>query len=230
MNAARSNTRFLILAAGVAVVCLLSACASGGRGDDFAAALPEDIPVVEASNGAIFQSGRDVPLFENAVARRVGDTVTINLQESTAAQKSATTTTSKNSKVDMPVPTLAGAGIQLHGNDILNFDIENQRSFDGSGDSQLSNKLQGFITVTVAKRLSNGNLVVRGQKWIGINQGKEYIRIQGVIRPVDILPDNSIPSYKVADANIAYGGQGALADANRPGLLSRFFNSRWNPL
>jgi flagellar L-ring protein precursor FlgH len=186
--------------------------------------------MAQASNGAIFQSGRDIPLFENAVARRVGDTVTINLQESTAAQKSATTTTSKNTKVDMPTPTLAGAGIQLHGNDILNFGIDNKRSFDGSGDSQLSNKLQGSITVTVARRLANGNLVVRGQKWIGINQGKEYIRIQGVIRPVDILPDNSIPSYKVADANIAYGGQGALADANRPGLLSRFFNSRWNPL
>jgi flagellar L-ring protein precursor FlgH len=225
-----NQNRFLILAAGIAVVCLLASCRSGPRVEDFTATMPEDVPVAEASNGAIFQSGRDIPLFENAVARRVGDTVTINLQESTAAQKSATTTTSKNTKVDLPTPTLAGAGIQLHGNDILNFELDNKRSFDGSGDSQLSNKLQGFITVTVARRLTNGNLVVRGQKWIGINQGKEYIRIQGVIRPIDILPDNSIPSYKVADASIAYGGQGALADANRPGMLSRFFNSKWNPL
>jgi flagellar L-ring protein FlgH len=225
-----NQNRFLILAAGIAVVCLLASCRSGPRVEDFTATMPEDVPVAEASNGAIFQNGRDIPLFENAVARRVGDTVTINLQESTAAQKSATTTTSKNTKVDLPTPTLAGAGIQLHGNDILNFELDNKRSFDGSGDSQLSNKLQGFITVTVARRLTNGNLVVRGQKWIGINQGKEYIRIQGVIRPIDILPDNSIPSYKVADASIAYGGQGALADANRPGMLSRFFNSKWNPL
>jgi flagellar L-ring protein precursor FlgH len=225
-----SQKRFMMLAAGVAVVYLLTGCASPPRGDDFAATLPEDVPVAESSNGAIFQAGHDVALFENAVARRVGDTVTVNLLESTAAQKSASTTTSKNTKIDMPTPTLAGAGIQLHGNDILNFDLDNKRNFDGSGDSQLSNKLQGFITVTVARRLSNGNLVVRGQKWIGINQGKEFIRIQGVIRPIDILPDNSIPSYKVADATISYGGQGVLADANRPGLLSRFFNSKWNPL
>jgi flagellar L-ring protein FlgH len=224
------NQRFLILAAGVAVVCVLAACGSAPRIEDFTATLPEEVSETQVSNGAIFQSGRDIALFENAVARRVGDTVTINLQESTAAQKSASTTTSKSSKVDMPTPTLAGAGISLHGNDILNFDIENQRDFDGAGDSQLSNKLQGSITVTVARRLANGNLVVRGQKWIGINQGKEFIRIQGVIRPVDILPDNTIPSFKVADANISYGGQGVLADANRPGLLSRFFNSRWNPL
>jgi flagellar L-ring protein precursor FlgH len=225
-----NQNRFLMLAAGVAVVCLLTGCVSGPGGEDFAATLPEEMPVAESANGAIFQAGHDVPLFENAVARRVGDTVTVNLQESTAAQKSASTTTSKSTKIDMPSPTLAGSGITLNGNDILNFDLENQRDFDGSGDSQLSNKLQGFITVTVAKRLANGNLVVRGQKWIGINQGKEFIRIQGVIRPIDILPDNSIPSYKVADASISYGGQGAVADANRPGLLSRFFNSRWNPL
>jgi flagellar L-ring protein precursor FlgH len=222
--------RFMVLVAGVAVVYLLAGCRAGPRMDYYSATLPEDVPAQEVGNGAIFQNGHDIPLFENAVARRVGDTVTINLQESTAAQKSASTTTSKSSKVDMPTPTLAGAGIELNGNDILNFDIDNKRNFDGSGDSQLSNKLQGFITVTVAKRLANGNLVVRGQKWIGINQGREFIRIQGVIRPVDILPDNSIPSYKVADANITYGGQGALADANRPGLLSRFFNSKWNPL
>src|SRR5690606_15887510 len=88
---------------------------------------------------------------------------------------------------------------------------------------------QGNITVTVAKRLSNGNLVVRGQKWIEINQGREFVRIQGVIRPLDIQPDNTIASYKVADASIAYGARGALADANRPGLLSRFFNPICSP-
>ena len=70
---------------------------------------------------------------------------------------------------------------------------------------------------------------MRGQKWIGINQGQEFIRVQGVIRPIDIQPDNSVPSYKVANAMISYGGKGALANANKPGLLARFFNSPWMP-
>ena len=108
--------------------------------------------------------------------------------------------------------------------------VGSSNSFDGSGDSALSNKLEGQVTVTVAQRLGNGNLLVRGQKWIGINQGREFVRIQGIVRPIDILPDNTIPSAKVADARIAYGGQGALADASTPGLLSRFFNSVLNPL
>ncbi len=220
----------MTLAMGVAVLVLLTGCAGAPRVDPFAATWPEEMPAVTAANGAIYQSGHDVALFENSVAHRVGDTVTINLQESTAAQKTSSTKTSKASKIELPGPTIGGGAVKINGREILDMGIENSRDFDGSGDSSLSNKLQGNITVTVAKRLANGNLLVRGQKWIGINQGSEYIRIQGVIRPVDILPDNTIPSYKVADASISYGGKGALADANRPGLLSRFFNSVWNPM
>ncbi len=210
---------------------LLSGCAMLPRHheDEFAATWPEDYPREQTANGAIFQNGNDVPLFENAVAHRVGDTVTINLIESTAAQKSSSTTTSKSTSADLSAPVFGGTPLAIGGHEI-SAGLDNSRTFDGSGDSALSNKLQGNVTVTVARRLSNGNLVVRGQKWIEINQGREYVRIQGVIRPIDIQPDNTIASYKVADATIAYGQRGALADANRPGLLSRFFNSIFNPL
>jgi flagellar L-ring protein precursor FlgH len=209
---------------------LLAGCAVfPEQSREFDASWPEELPREEPSNGAIFQAGYDVALFENVVAHRVGDTVTINLVESTAAQKSSSTSTSKDSSVDIPAPLFGGAPLAIGGKEI-SASLENSRKFEGSGDSSLSNKLSGNVTVTVAKRLANGNLVVRGQKWIEINQGREFVRIQGVIRPMDINPDNSIPSYKVANATIAYGASGALADANRPGLLSRFFNSIFNPL
>jgi flagellar L-ring protein precursor FlgH len=227
------NREILTMAAACAVVLLLAGCSSlermRGNGEEFAATWPEELPREQAANGAIFQAGYDVPLFENAVAHRVGDTVTINLVENTAAQKSSSTSTKKDTAVDLPAPVFGGNPLKIDGKEI-SAGLENSRSFDGSGDSKLSNRLQGNVTVTVARRLANGNLVVRGQKWIEINQGREFVRIQGVIRPIDILADNSIPSYKVADATIAYGQRGALNDANRPGLLSRFFNSIWNPL
>jgi flagellar L-ring protein precursor FlgH len=224
-----SQTRFLTLAAGVALALLMAGCASAPAYDSFGATWPEELPRDEAANGAIYQAGYDVPLFENAVAHRVGDTVTIILSENTAAQKSSSTTTAKDTSVDLAAPLFGGTPLSIGGNEI-SASMENSRSFEGKGDSSLSNRLQGNVTVTVAKRLANGNLVVRGQKWIEINQGREFVRIQGVIRPVDILPDNSIYSYKVADASIGYGARGALNDANRPGLLSRFFNSIWNPM
>jgi flagellar L-ring protein precursor FlgH len=155
--------------------------------------------------------------------------LTIKLNESTNATKSSSTTTAKATSVDMASPTIAGREVTANGTPILSASVDNNATFDGSGDSKQSNRLVGDITVTVAQRLPNGNLLIRGQKWITINQGREYVRIQGIVRPIDIDPDNSISSLKVADAQIAYGGKGALNDANTPGLLARFFNMPWLP-
>jgi flagellar L-ring protein FlgH len=180
-------------------------------------------------NGAIYQAGYDVALFENATARRVGDIVTIHLVESTNASKSSSTTTKKISSLELPGPTLLGRGVTVNGTPILDTQLDHSTNFDGAGDSKQSNQLTGDISVAIVKRLPNGNLVVRGQKWIGINQGREFIRIQGVVRAIDIQPDNSIDSTKVANASISYGGKGALADSNAQSWLVRFFNSPWMP-
>lgn len=208
---------------------LLGGCVTPPHIENFDATWPEEPPREVPGNGAIYQVGYDVPLFENAVAHRVGDTVTIVLLENTTAQKSSKTSTRKDTAIDIPAPILGGTPLTI-GSTELSASMESSRNFEGKGDSSLSNRLQGNITVTVAKRLANGNLVVRGQKWIEINQGREFVRVQGVIRPMDIQSDNSIPSYKVADASIAYGARGVLNDANRPGLLAQFFNSIWNPM
>jgi flagellar L-ring protein FlgH len=186
-------------------------------------------PEVPPTNGAIYQVGRDVALFENPVARHVGDIVTIVLNEATAAKKSATTDTSKTTTDTLPGMTLLGAAATLHGTPLLSNNINDATKFQGAGDSAQSNSMTGYITVTVARVLPNGNLFVKGEKRIGINQGSEFVRLSGVIRPIDLAPDNSIPSLKVAAAKISYDGKGALADANAQGWLSRFFNSPWTP-
>jgi flagellar L-ring protein precursor FlgH len=211
------------------LLAALAACATRGEPlADYDQPFPEET-VVEANNGAIYQSGHEVALFENSTARRIGDIVTIRLVENTNAQKSSTTTTSKATDASLTGPTVLGRPVTVHGTEILSGGIGNDTKFSGVGDSKQSNTLVGDITVAVIRRLNNGNLAVRGQKWIGINQGKEFIRVEGVIRPIDIDPDNTIASFKVANAKISYGGKGALADANKPGLLARFFNSPWMP-
>jgi flagellar L-ring protein FlgH len=85
--------------------------------------------------------------------------------------------------------------------------------------------LEGSIAVTVADVLPNGNLIVQGEKWMRINQGEEYIRLRGIVRPVDIGANNSVLSTQIADAQFAYGGTGAVAASSSPGWLSRFFGS-----
>ena len=215
----------LLLVATVA----LAGCVTPPPEPDYSATFPETAPMDAQGNGAIYQVGHDVALFENSVARRVGDTLTIRLNERTNASKSSSTSTKKSTDIDMPGPIIGGRPVTVNGTEVLSARVNNEAEFDGEGDSSQSNRLEGDITVTVAQRLANGNLLVRGQKWIQINQGKEYVRVQGIVRPIDIDPDNSISSLKVADASISYGGKGALADANTPGILSRFFNLPWLP-
>jgi flagellar L-ring protein FlgH len=208
---------------------LLTACHSVApeKPDDALAWTQEPLP--PATNGAIYQAGREVILAENPVAHHIGDIVTIVLNEQTAAQKSATTTTSKDTNIAMPGPTLLGRPVTVNGTPILLNNVDDSTKFAGQGASAQSNSLTGFLTATVLRVLPNGNLLIAGEKQIGLNQGKEYVRVTGVIRPIDLAADDSIPSYRVASAHITYNGKGAIADANAQGWLSRFFNSPWAP-
>ncbi|MGH8294102.1 MAG: flagellar basal body L-ring protein FlgH [Steroidobacteraceae bacterium] len=220
--------RLLRRALSAAACLLLAACAAHRANmEQRAISLPQFTP--PPADGAIFHTGYSPGLFENPTARNIGDTVTVLLEESTIAQKSSQTDTAKSTKDALAAPTVLGMPVTIHGTAILSGSLDNANSFSGSGDSKQSDSLVGDITVTVIKRLANGNLLVKGDKYVNINQGSEYVRLEGVIRPIDISAENTIPSSEVADARIAYGQNGALNDANRPGLLSRFFNSPWLP-
>ena len=72
--------------------------------------------------------------------------------------------------------------------------------------------------------------LLRGEKWLSLTNGDEYIRLTGLVRPQDIQPDNTVASNRVADARFAYGGTGDFDQANQMGWLARFFNSEWWPL
>ncbi|MDH5471439.1 MAG: flagellar basal body L-ring protein FlgH [Gammaproteobacteria bacterium] len=182
-------------------------------------------PVYE--NGSLYQA-RSISLFEDPKPFRIGDILTIMLAESTSASKSAATSTKKDDNISLGAPTLLGRSPTYNGNPV-DFSMNPTREFQGEGDSTQSNSLNGEITVTVVDILPNGNLVVQGEKWFTLNQGKEYIRIAGVIRPQDVKADNSVASAKLADAQIAYSGEGFVADSNNQGWLTQFLNSKWWP-
>jgi flagellar L-ring protein precursor FlgH len=212
-------------------MAVLAGCASlkedGGR--EFDATWPESADLPKAQPGAIYAQGTETSLWQNVTARNIGDTLTIRLQEQTSAEKSASTNAGKASKADMTGPTIFGRPVTVNGTPVLEAGMDNSSSFSGNGAAKQSNTLDGAISVTVAKRFANGNLLVQGQKWITINTGREFVRVQGIVRPADIAPDNSVVSWKVADAYIAYGGQGTVANAAKPGWLYRFFNSPKTP-
>ena len=197
--------------------------------ETYAPPVPTEPAPAESEPGAIYKSGVDLRLFEDLRAHRVGDILTVRLIEQTNASKSSSTSTSKSTAATYENPTLFGRGVTLDGIPILSSTLSGDQSFDGDGASSQSNSLEGDVTVTVVERFANGNLRIRGEKWVTINQGREFIRVSGIIRPHDIAPDNSVASTKVADARIAYSGKGALAAANRMGFVSRFLNSVLHP-
>ena len=186
-------------------------------------------PPTPRTDGAIYQAGQQMELFADLKARRVGDILTIKLNESTAASKKAVTKTTKATAVANTGPTVFGKTITAKGIPILNTSMNGSDSFDGEGASTQSNSLAGSLTVTVTDVQANGNLVVQGDKTLKLNQGEEYVHIAGVIRPADIASDNTVTSDKIADAHISYSGKGVVDSTNRMGWLARFFNSAFAP-
>lgn len=211
---------------------VLAGCTSSGeirlseRPDeaDFAPVPSESIAPPPPTNGSIYAQGYGVQLFGDKNAHRVGDVITVMLDERTVSQKSTQTNSSRQSNVDLQTPQIGGNDLAILNNP-LSAQINGDRSFNGSGTANQSNRLEGAISVTVSEVLPNGVLRVRGEKWITLTRGEEYLRVTGLIRPEDINLDNTIDSSKLADARIAYSGTGELADSTRQGWLTRVFNS-----
>lgn len=197
--------------------------------ESYAPPVPEIVAPAAKSSGAIYQAGTEVRLFEDLKAGRVGDILTVRLVEQTTASKNSATAVAKATEVNLTNPTVLGQTLSKDGRPLFDATLNGDSEFEGTGQSSQSNSLVGDITVTVVERFPNGNLRVRGEKWVTLNQGKEFIRLSGIIRPFDIETDNSIPSNKIADAQIAYSSKGVMAAANRMGLITRFFNSIFHP-
>ncbi|MEO1327553.1 MAG: flagellar basal body L-ring protein FlgH [Pseudomonadota bacterium] len=214
----------------VVLASLMTGCGFGiPQRVDYSPPPPVIIAAPPATSGAIYQDGIDVRLFEDLRAHRVGDIITIRLNENTTASKSSSTATSKSGDADIATPNILGQDVSRDGNPILSAALSSETEFSGEGSSAQSNSLDGDITVTVIQRLPNGNLMIRGEKWVTLNQGDEFIRLSGIIRPADIAPDNSVASSRVADARITYSSKGVLAAANKMGWLQRFLQSMWFP-
>nr|WP_050897723.1 flagellar basal body L-ring protein FlgH [Methylobacter tundripaludum] len=214
----------------VVELSLLQACTPIPQRDPaFAPVAPADLRPPVQNSGSIYQSGYDTRLFEDQTAKRVGDILTITLLEKTQAKKADDLNTKKENKMTAEVPSMFGIAASALTGQSLQTSLQSSKEFKGTGAADQSNSLSGNISVTVVDVLPNGNLNVRGEKRVTLNQGDEFIRLSGIVRPVDITSSNIITSDKVADVTIMYVGEGAMADASKMGWLARILNSPWFP-
>ena len=200
----------------------------------YAPVLPRTPLPAAANNGSIYQAGFDQNMYGDRKAFRVGDIITITLNEKMAASKSANSTVSKDSTNSMGLTSLFGGGVSTKnpvtgGKMTLDAGYSGSRETEGDAKAAQANSLTGSITVTVADVLPNGILSVRGEKWMTLNTGEELVRIAGMVRADDIATDNTVSSTRIADARITYSGTGSFADASQAGWLDRFFMSPYWP-
>ena len=182
-----------------------------------------------ASPGSLYMASHNLTLFDDRRAGEVGDVITIILDEQTRSSKSAETSFSKATTNEILNPKVLGSLVRGTGTDNILNSMESSNDFTGSGDSDQSNSLTGTITAVVAQVLPNGLLLIQGEKWFQLNRGEEYVRVSGLVRAEDVGADNSVSSQRLADARIAYSGTGVIAQSNRAGWLTRFFNGDLNP-
>lgn len=222
-------TRYLVLAAAL----FLTACNSTPKkpiADDpfYAPVYPEAPPTKMAATGSIYQDSQASSLYSDIRAHRVGDIITITLKEATQAKKSANNEIKKGSDMSLD-PIFAGGGNVTIGGVPIDLRYKDDMNTKREADADQSNSLDGSISANVMQVLNNGNLVIRGEKWISINNGDEFIRVTGIVRAQDIKPDNTIDSTRMANARIQYSGTGTFADSQKVGWLSQFFMSDWWP-
>jgi flagellar L-ring protein precursor FlgH len=229
-SGSRGNRSVPIVCVVAVMMSLIEACTPIPQRDPaFAPVAPADLRPPLQNSGSIYQSGYDTRLFEDQTAKRIGDVLTITLLERTQAKKADDLKTKKDTNMSVTAPSMYTLGAQMLGGQDINASIQANREFTGEGQADQSNSLSGNISVTVIDVLPNGNLSVRGEKRVTLNQGDEFIRLSGIVRPVDINAGNIITSDKVADVTIMYVGEGAMADASKMGWLARILNSPWFP-
>lgn len=178
-------------------------------------------------DGAIYSRSQSGFFLGDRRAHNVGDVLTISLAETMAASKSNDAAIDRNGSFSMSLPkALFGTmGLKIpQVRDSANFDTSTESTFSGTGSANQSNSIQGKLTVVVTRIYENGNLWVQGQKALSLNQGEEFVRVSGLIRPEDIGPGNIIESSRLAQAQISYTGAGDVHDATRQGWFGRFFS------
>lgn len=173
-------------------------------------------------------------LFEDLRASRVGDILTVIIDEESQGKGDAQTRLGNESELSAGIPNLLGlmAGItdqypDLDPNALIK--LMSKSDFQGQGSTSRTGKLEGRIAVRVRQVLPNGDLFIEGHKVILLNEEELHFYVSGVIRALDVQPDNSVRSSLIADAQVEFSGRGVVADQQSPGWLHRLVD-RYSPL
>lgn len=219
----------------LAMALLLTSCARHPH--EQIVNIPEPLEEIQtdasrpASEGSLWP-GEQHSLYADHKARTTGDIVTITISEKASASKEASTDTSRDSSISASIPNLLGlekssavTGSNLDLEALIKAEFAN--SFEGAGKTVRKEDLVASLTTQVIEVYPNGNLKIRGGKEVRVNAETQVIYLTGIVRPVDIMANNTIDSKHVLNARISYTGKGAISDKQEPGWLTRVVDNVW---
>ncbi len=218
-------TYLLKLFFGLVILSYLNACSTQleeRASLDFESEQP--VELAELNNvdktGSIYNDDKGGLFATDRRASKVGDILTVALSEKFTASKSQSANSAKTDAYDITLPK-----VLVGSNTAGLFTTGTNQAFTGSGTASQSNSLNGELSVTVTRVFANGNMEILGQKKLLLNNGSEYIRLTGLIRPEDISASNVVSSSRIANAKISYLGAGEIADTAKKGWLSSLFSN-----
>jgi flagellar L-ring protein precursor FlgH len=178
--------------------------------------------VIRVPTGSLFNQDQYSGLFSQKRQYNIGDMVQVLLEEEISANKQQSLNNDNNTKLNLD-PRVKAGFIKVD-NEVLSIDHRQSSSFNSSSDSKQSNSLEGSINVFINEILANGNLVVSGEKWIKLNIGAEYIRVNGELRVEDISSDNTISSTKLGNPLIEYSGNGSPQENQEKSVIAKILS------
>ena len=218
----------------------LSACATAptplAHSPQFAPVMPVAVDHQRLATGAIYNGRQSDNFFGRSRNYRVGDLITVLLNEATQAGRSQSGTISREASNDVIPSGITTKALRIPAKVFgsrgqgafngLNLNSANIES-SGSGEADQRASLSGAVSVSVVEVLANGNLMVRGEKQVALTEGAEVIQVSGIIRPDDVSPNNMVQSRRLANAQITYRGTGDMANAAKAGWGTKALLALW---
>jgi flagellar L-ring protein FlgH len=220
-----------IQAIGIVMLCLCLTAAKKPKKQPEPSPLDLTLEQIAAAHGAERQSLQPGSLWTPTAmysdlssdlrARRVGDIVTIVVQEKASAVSSGTVKTQRNSSLQSSIS--AAGGITRATGPLANLVKAGTNSaLNGQGATTRDTTLNATISTVVTQVLPNGSLVVQGTKNVKINSENQVLALRGIVRDVDLSPVNTVSSDRVAQMDLQVNGKGVVGDSvKRPFILYR---------
>ena len=157
-------------------------------------------------------------MFTDIKAHSIGDVITVIIVEQTKSEQNSSSQNSNQSSMSAAAKSSGNitAFLPLFG---TSANIDN--AYSGKENSAQNEKLVGKITATIVERMPSGTLRIEGKRMLEVNGEKNMMKVKGLVRTKDIMTNNTVYSYNIADAEIAYKKGNLHKRFIKPGLLQK---------